>query len=379
MTPNPEFVVQANGEVRQAGATQASGAFVKELKTTAQGNLYVFTKGILGLNRLTPTLHLPICNWLQRVPPYRKMLLIPRDCLKTSMAKSFCIHTTIQDAETNCYLPGMIGTETRILIACESSTNAEHSLGWIEAHWESNTLLRALWPHCVWSNPRRDAPHWNAKEMTLPRKTPYNEQTIETIGVGGAIASRHYNILFKDDLISRAAANSSLVMEDSWGWHIASRALFDDPEKSLEMMTGTHWAVNDVWQRVRDGDMTVDSVVRSLIENGESIFPELFPMRVIEQLMKPELQGGEGTLFWLNRMNMPINPDLSDFDETTFKFYTLDGDGQIVLAAGEPTLSAREAFPEIALPQSPVFPPGTRMTPDIMRQMAQGGARMRFV
>jgi hypothetical protein len=86
--PNVELVVDGKtGKVRQAGATQ-EGKLIQEFKDAAEKHLYVFAKGVLDLSLLTSHLHAPICEGLTLCPPYRKLRLLPRDHLKTSMIRA---------------------------------------------------------------------------------------------------------------------------------------------------------------------------------------------------------------------------------------------------------------------------------------------------
>src|SRR3990167_5689641 len=319
--PAIEIVVDAKtGRPRQAGAAAAEGRYITEFRERAEGSLFAFAKGVLGLTRLTKTLHREVCRLAMKMPPYRRMFLLPRDHLKTSIfSRAMPIHMLIQSKEHNIYRPGIDGASTRVLLSNETATNAEHFLRWIEGRFETNRLLRALWPHRCWENARRDARKWNEKEMTIPREDDYPEASIETIGVGGAVTSRHYDVLVKDDLISIEAANSQLVMQDAIQWHLASRALMDDPDKSLEYIVGTRWAAQDLYSFIINGgtlgaseyepDHSVEVYNRSAIEDGEPIFPEMFSLNSLYRIQR-ELGPA---LFTLLYMNSTANPELSDF------------------------------------------------------------------
>jgi len=74
-----EVVVdRRTGQPRHAGADQSDGPWIMQFRRRAEQSLYVFAKGVLGLTRLTPTLHKPLCAGLTRIPPYRKLRLLPR-------------------------------------------------------------------------------------------------------------------------------------------------------------------------------------------------------------------------------------------------------------------------------------------------------------
>jgi len=321
--PAIEIVIDAKtGRPRQAGATAAEGRYITEFRERAERSLFAFAKGVLGLNRLTKTLHREVCQRLTRIPPYRKLFLLPRDHLKTSIvSRAMPIHILLQPRENNIYRPGIDGASTRILLSNETATNSEHFLRWIMGRFETNRLLRALWPHRCWENAHRDSRKWSEKEMMIPREDDYPEASIETIGVGGAITSRHYDVLIKDDLISIAAANSQLVMQDAIAWHKASRDLMDDPNKSLEFIIGTRWSAMDLYQDIIDNDPSVEYYCRGAIEDGEAIFPEMFNL---ETLLQKQKEHGPA-LFCLLYMNSTANPELVDFDMEELRRFLVNG------------------------------------------------------
>lgn len=321
-----EFVIdRKTGQIRQAGSSTPEGNFIKDFRTAAERSLYVFAKGVLGMSRLNRSLHREMCLWLTKCPPQRKLLLMPRDHLKTSMVgRALPIHILIQPKEHNIYQPGKDGASTRILLANETATNAEHQLRWIQARFETNDIMRALWPHRCWDQPRRDSRKWSEKEMIIPREVDSPEGSIETIGVGGAVVGRHYDVLIKDDLISMDAANSAIVMHTAIEWHLASRALMDHPDESLEFTIGTRWAVHDLYSEIMDNDPSVQYIVRRAFEDSKPIMPEIFNTNALNQLLK-EL----GPRFYLLYMNEATAGELVDFDMDLVRYYKIFGTQQI--------------------------------------------------
>jgi hypothetical protein len=317
------------GRIRQAGAAQAEGRWVVLAREQMLCNLYYFAYAGLGLTRLTQSLHLPVCEWMTKFPAYRKMLLLPRDHLKTSIMRSLSIHMLMQDKDTNIYFPGKEGSETRILYAGETATNAEHQLSWIAGQLENNALLKGLFANKVWRNSRKESKRWNAKELVLPRKTDFPEASIESIGVGGAVTGRHYDVMQKDDLISFAAANSPIVMAEAESWHRTSRALLDDPDKGLEFIVGTHWSSGDLYEVIQGADPSVESWVRGAVEEGEPIFPEMFSLGTLARL-EQEL----GALFPLLYMNSAVDPRLTDFKPGDLRVWRREG-GDLVFEEDE--------------------------------------------
>lgn len=342
-----ELVVdKTTGTVRQAGTVDPGGSYAVDFRTLCERDLYSFAKGVMGMTLLTPTLHEPACQWLQTSPPRRKLLLFPRDHLKSSIVgRSLGPHILIQPKEANIYFPGCQdkncryrrslmtppgdcddtthlwdGANTRVLLGYETATNAESQLRWIENQWETNELLRALWPHKVWENARRQARVWNQQKMQIPRTLEYPEPSIDTVGVGGAVTGRHFNVHIFDDLCTLEAANSEVVMNATIEWFKASRALMDDPTHALEFTIGTRWAVRDLYEYMMRHDHTVESHVRAVVENGKPIFPEVFTPDVIEQKRKLF-----GSLFPLLYMNSAADRSLTDFDMGDIRSFHMNG------------------------------------------------------
>lgn len=355
-----EIVVDPKtGAIRQAGATTPGGRWIIEFKETAEQSLYVFAKGILGLSRLTPSLHLPLANWLPGGPS-RKAVLLPRDHLKTSlMLRAMGLHMAVQPKEMNIYMPGKEGASMRILLAGEKGENSQNQLRWMKLQLEGNERLRAFWPHRVWNNAHKDSPKWSETAISLPREQDYPESTFETIGVGGAITGRHYDALLKDDLVTFEAANSTVVMQQAIEWHKASRALLDN-ENSLEYLSGTRWANYDLYQEILDNDPSVEWVVRAAIENGKPIFPEQFSLERLQQL-----QGELGGRFFLLYMNTAADPSLSEFDMEDIRYYK-NGIGKVITFPDDQRDLAVASQDDELPPPLPVGTPLNRETYQIL-------------
>ncbi len=304
-----EIIVDKHG-VRQAGTIETD--ISDDLRVFCERSLFNFAHCVMGRDYLTASLHKPICDdFLARIPPYRKLLLLPRRHAKTSMVShALPIHLLIQPREHNIYFPGKLGANTRILMAQETERRAMDNMRVLHVAFESNLLLRRLWPNVCWDKPSRDSRKWNERAIIIPREVEFPDPSVSVIGVGGAITGARFDVMIKDDLITEEAANSDTVMQNAIQWHINSRALFDDQEKSLEYIIGTRWAVADLYQYVIDNDPTVDVMCRSIVEDGQPIYPEAFSPETVKAL-----QQQFGVMFWFLFMNKANNPEVVDFYE----------------------------------------------------------------
>jgi hypothetical protein len=322
-----EVVIDRNGAPRQAGTDAQEGQFIERLRETAEKNLYFFLKAILNRHFLTNKLHKPVCEFQQKIPPFRKLTLMPREHAKTAIVSGgLPLHIIIQPADGNCYFPGLEGSECRILLMGETQDMAEKNLRVLQSISEENQLFRALWPHRCWDNPKKQAKVWNQRALIFPRANEWPDPTIWAKGADGAVTGSRPNCQIKDDLISLEASRSSTVMDKAIEAHKASRALMDSYEtesglQSLEWIIGTRWAVYDLYSEIIDNDYTVELIdpkFHRIINNGEILWPEKHTEQSIKELMDYHKH-----MFYLLYLNSADDPTLTDFnldDARDFKF-----------------------------------------------------------
>ena len=286
-----EIIIDPNGQPRQAGSDTQDGQFISRIRSAAEKSLYFFAKGILNRHFLTNHFHRDVCDFIQSKPHY-KLILMPREHAKTAIVSgALPLHIIIQP-EDGCYFPGLEGSECRILLAGETMDMAVKNLRVLEEIHSGNQLFRALWPHRVWDNARRQAKVWNSKALIFPRANEWPDPTIWAVGVGSAVTGSRPNVQIKDDLVTFAASQSSIIMSQAIEWHKASRALFDsyDLESGLhplEFIIGTRWAIYDLYSEIIDNDPTVEvipSKYHSIIRDGRILWPEKHTAESIEAL-----------------------------------------------------------------------------------------------
>jgi hypothetical protein len=371
--PQPEeYVIDAvTGRVRQAGAAQDDTPWIAKFRERCEQSLYLFSKAIMRRDYLTPTLHLAVCEFLQGFI-LRLLLLLPREHCKTTLC-SHCLppHVFVQPKENNVYFPGLAGIESRLVLSCETEKRAKDHLRVVAATFESNRMLRALWPHVCWQNPRKESKKWNDSELILPRDQSRElaDPSLRALGVDAAIAGAHPDGIIKDDLISLEAANSPTVMDTARTWHIASRALIND-DHCREWTLGTRWAIGDIYESTLLKDPTIEAIVRSVEEGGQPIYPEKFSMEKIKRLEREM-----GPLFWLLYMNCATHSTMTDFQPDYIRRYSLEGDSIVfpddnrdaILADREASADAEQPAQEDFLRGAPL----TRETYDVLRSRAE--------
>lgn len=325
-----EVIIGPLGKARQAGSAPAYGTdqpWLVQKRQLAEKSLYYFAKAIMGRDYLTHDLHRPVCDWLSKCPPRRKLLLMPREFAKSTLvAHALPIHIQIQPIEDNIYFPGERGLDQRTILMCENADMAKDRIRVIQSVLQENRLVRGLWPHVVWPLGREKTKKWNDLELILPRPNEYPDPSIRGVGVGGAITGAHPSSLIKDDLISFKAMNSPAAMQEAITYHATSRALISRPT-CLEWIIGTRWAVYDLYSEIIEHDPTVEVLIRRYVEDGVAIYPtlpngkEAYPLSRI-----PDLQKEHGIMWDLFYMNNAAAAGLVDFDMAHARWFEIGTD-----------------------------------------------------
>ena len=356
--PDLKEIQAKQQELVETGQKQFEGLgdveFRGRLKITAEADLYIFNRYVMGFKDLAK-LHQEMCDFLQDMTYRQKLLMIPVGCLKTSCAtQGMSIHFLIQPASTNLYFQGQLGANTRILIGCESEGQAKKNLSFIKGHLTENKWIAWLWPEVVWANPKKEAPLWSDTQIRIRRTAIYREPTITAIGTDTALMGDHYDVHLLDDIACMAAWQSPPLMERAKNWRRGARSRVHDPRMAIQIGIATYWGeIYDEWQK----DPSVQVMLRSLIEGGESIWPERYPMEVIERLRQED---GD-VLFSMMRMNKSVRSGFTALNWEQLREYRIIGDSIAFKEADEDSALA-EAKKKRGMPAMAFAPRGQMLS-----------------
>src|SRR5438552_17477794 len=259
--------------------------------------------GVVGFYDITPGLHMQMSRWIDG-PSRRKLGLVPRDHLKTSI-------WTIANSVRRIVADPNI----RVLIGNETATNASHFLRRIEAVFDRNTLFQWLYPHLIPDAGRRTK--WSEVEMLVPRSNDYPESTVESIGVGGAVVSRHYKLIKLDDLVGKEASESDEVMKKTIDWLAYAESLLESPKDEIQVY-GTRWSWHDVYDWLDKHERNLDIFFRQVYDSdGIPIWPERFDAQALD-----DIRYKIGSFkFSCQYLNKPHDPESTSFDEKWLRYY----------------------------------------------------------
>jgi hypothetical protein len=305
-------------------------------------DFYYFSVLVLKKNRFSNSLHRQMCLTVMK-DGLKEGIEIPRDHFKSTVySECFPIWRALpfghreEDLFSNIgysdlFIEWMHRThnqDIRILLVSETIKNAIKLGTRINNQYLNNRDFRQLFPEIM----PTEKETWTNESMCQKRTLDgygHGEGTFDVIGVGGALQSRHYNLIIEDDLVGREARKSSLVMQDTIDYHQiivgASDRNPNNPGRDFdEIVVGNRWSHDDLNSHIRQEEhyfgWTTHSALGgccSLHPFGSPIFPEEW---TIELLLRWKRRLGSYH-FSSQFLNFPIDPSKSRINMADFRYF----------------------------------------------------------
>lgn len=178
----------------------------------------------------------------------------------------------------------------------------------IKREFESNELLKCLFPDVLWDDPQKQAPMWSEDGgIVVKRRGNHKEATVEAWGlVDGQPTSKHFTDLVYDDVVTKDSVYTAEMLrktEDALGHSynlgaiggrrrfIGTRYHFNDPYKTI-LERGT--AKPRLHPGTDDGTMTGKPVLwneQTLHDKRRDMGPHVFGTQI---LLNPRSEQAEG-------------------------------------------------------------------------------------
>ena len=249
---------------------------------------------------LTKEVHLPLCNFLQKPYPKKKLVELPRGFLKTTIA--------------SVYYPiwrSLDNPSIRVLITQNTFDNAAKRVHEIRSIFEKHELFRALYPELI-PNFNSKSVRWSDECAEINRPVTYPEGTFEAAGIGTKLTSRHYDLICEDDTVTADTSDLSEDeiapnMEDvakAIGWHKMATNLSIDYKTFERIVIGTRWFQDDMINYVKTKEPGYAKYLMTVInDKGEPVYPKRFDESVLEA-KKEEM----GTYMYATQMMLDPTP-----------------------------------------------------------------------
>jgi len=332
-----------------------------EMRVRSLLSSYYFVKVVLGYGQLVSHLHqvdmeLFLDRWSSGCN--KQLIEWPRGFFKSTcftIGTSIWVTLPVNDRDTELALElatqklgkseewalkrlSLHDQDVTQLLAFETIDNARKKLAEIKYHFEENELFRTLFPEIAFTNTEKP---WNTDCLKI-RRVGYGQRleegTFEAIGVGGALQSRHYRIVWEDDLIGMKATKnaSGAVMAEAIRWHGLLHGAFENAAEQIRFVVGNRWGYADLNSHIRENepDFVIHSRAAWELRDGVegSIFPERYPL---EALMRIRDTGSMTRYdYSCQYLNDPQMPGEKEVDESKIHTYEVFEGGYVKCSCG---------------------------------------------
>src|SRR6516164_903385 len=175
---------------------------------------------------------------------------------------------TIQDILNN--------PEITVGIFSYSRQIAKAFLRQIKTEFETNEMLRALFPDILWANPHRDAPKFSEDDgIIVRRKGNPKESTVEAWGlVDSTPVSKHFKLLVYDDVVTgESVSTPEMIAKVTTAWE---RSLALSTEGGVVRYIGTKWHYADTYRTIIERGAAIERRHPATIDGTAGGDPVLF-------------------------------------------------------------------------------------------------------
>lgn len=142
--------------------------------------------------------------------------------------------------------------EVTIGIFSHTRPIAKGFLRQIKVEFETNDLLKTLYPSVLWADPKKEAPKWSEDEgIVVKRQGNPKEATVEAWGlVDGQPTSKHFREMVYDDVVTQESVTTPDMIKKVGAAIELSYNL--GAEGGLRRFIGTRYHYNDTYRTVID-------------------------------------------------------------------------------------------------------------------------------
>jgi len=159
----------------------------------------------------------------------------------------------------------------RILIASKTDTNAIGFLREIKQKLESPRFIEVFGDY--------KGGLWNDSEINIkPRTSTSKEPTVSTVGYTGALASKHFDKIYADDLVDEENSKTEAQREKlrTWLYKILHPTL--EPDGTMNVI-GTRYHPDDIYGTLIDTVFTVKNKKGKVLKKNYIRIPALIPKK----------------------------------------------------------------------------------------------------
>ena len=225
----------------------------------------------------------------------------------------------------------------RILIASNTQLQAEVFLREIKFHLEHNPRVLEYFGSFASDD------KWDIREIVVsPRTSSAKESTVTCVGVSGAVASRHYDIIIADDLVDEENSRTEIQRDKVKTWWYKTLVPCCEPDGKIYIL-GTRYHYLDLYGHLTKNEYADNhQIIPAIYPDGSTPWPEKFSL---EWLQKRKEQMGS-IIFNSQYQNDTSLMKGHIFKEEWFRFYDQqpDWDSMHFFIGCDPAATKRDAL-----------------------------------
>lgn len=271
-------------------------------------SFFLFNKYVMGWPDLSVPLHKEMCDFVQYSKKSKKLMLVARGHLKSSVITvSYCLWRIAKDPSV------------RIFIGNATWNMAVSFLSQIKAVMQKNEVFRELYGDMTVG-----AEKWSTDMIKVGTSSfKAKEPTVTAYGMGGSLVSQHYDIIIFDDVVARENIGTKDQREKTLLFYKDALDLLEPNGEFIAI--GTTWHEQDLYAWIMDEDNKViqdfDIFVKPAYEGnwgeGTISFPEKFTWEVLDELKRQKGPSEFSAQYLLN----PIPEESATFKTEYFRYY----------------------------------------------------------
>lgn len=293
-----------------------------DLRARALEDLWVFANEVMGMD-LQERPHREMVDYLQDPYQPNKMMLVPRDCLKTTIGSTLYPLWMVLRAhflEGNPCYRVMIDSATVRL----SKFVISNIRSWVRYHQGLISTFGELYDR------KGDSQEGFSLVFRVRAATGVKEPNFIASGVGAEKTGLHADLIVLDDLVTKDNVRTIPMREKVWEHYRMLQAILESDasgQKSRVVVVGTRYGDDDMYGRIilqdkeriaQEQEPRYAPMIRAAIDDEGELF---YPTKLTKEVLA-DRRSAMGGLFWAQYMNDP-NKESAPFKEDQLRWHSL--------------------------------------------------------
>lgn len=227
---------------------------------------------------------------------------------------------TIQDILNNAEMTvGIFSFSNKIAVAF---------LRQIKREFESNLVLKHLFPDILYDNPSKESPKWSEQDgLIVKRKGNPKESTVEAWGlIDSQPISKHYDLLVYDDVVTRDNINTpDMITKTREAWELSLNL---GKEGCKKRYIGTRYHFLDTYKTIMERQAAIPRIYPATHDGTPTGKPVLLSQSYIDEQRREQ---GSYT-FSAQYLQNPISDSSQGFKREWLRYYECTNERLVIVS-----------------------------------------------